>query len=348
MQVRESGNTFDSDSAARQFRQQALDRIRQLPGVVSVGFTAQLPLSGDQDIYGIEFEKANNPLGEAAFRYAVTPGYLETMHIPLLRGRTINQNDILGGPVAILITRSLADRIFGSANPIGQRVRVGPDIGRTDRPWATIVGVVGNVRQQSLAVGQADAFYISTAQWAWGDDVHSVVVRTRGPAAQLATSVREAIWSVDRNLPIVRVATMDSILDTSEAQRHFVLVLFEAFGLAALALAAIGIYGVLSGSVAERTREIGVRAALGATRANLLALVMRQGMFTTGLGLAIGLCGALAAARALASMLFAVSWTDGPTYLSAVALLLVVSGFASFIPACRAASIDPMQALRAE
>ena len=348
MQVKESGHRFDSNGAALQFREQALDRILQLPDVVSAGFTNQLPLSGDQDIYGIQFEKANNLLGEAAFRYAVTPGYLEAMHIPLLRGRLLNGTDTLGAPVAILITQSIADRIFGRVDPIGQRVRVGPDIGRADRPWATIVGVVGNVRQQSLALGQADAFYISTAQWAWGDDTHSIVVRTRGPAAQLASPVREAVWSVDRDVPILRVATMDSVLDTSESQRHFVLVLFEAFGLVALALAAIGIYGVLSGSVAERTREIGVRAALGATRANLLALVIRQGMVTTSLGLVIGLCGALAAARALASMLFAVSWIDSLTYLSAVALLLVVSGLASFIPALRAASTDPMNALRNE
>jgi putative ABC transport system permease protein len=348
MQVQESDYRYDSDAAGLQFRQQALDRVRQLPGVVSAGFTSQLPLSGDQDVYGIQFEKDNNPRGDSAFRYAVTPGYIETMHIPLLRGRLLNDRDTAGAQVAVLITASLADRKFGGIDPVGQRVRVGPDVGRYDRPWATIVGVVGNVRQQSLAIGHADAFYISTAQWAWGDDVHSIVVRASGPVAPLATPVRESIWSVDRDLPIVRVASFSSLLDTSESQRHFVLVLFGAFALVALALASIGVYGVLSGSVVERTREMGVRAALGATRADLLALIMRQGMVTTSLGLAIGIFGALAAARALASMLFAISCFDGFTYLSAVALLLLVSGIASFIPALRAASTDTMKALRSE
>jgi len=350
MQVQESEHRYDSDAAGLQFRQQALDRVRQLPGVVSAGFTSQLPLSGDQDVYGIQFEKDNNPRGDSAFRYAVTPGYIETMHIPLLRGRLLNDRDTAGAQVAVLITASLADRKFGGIDPVGQRVRVGPDVGRYDRPWATIVGVVGNVRQQSLAIGHADAFYISTAQWAWAEEVQSVVVRVRAQtnAASVAPAIQEAIWSVDQDRPITRVATMDSLLAATAQERHFVLVLFEAFGLVALVLAAIGIYGILSGSVTERTRELGVRAALGATRAGLLALVLRQGMTMTSIGLALGLCGALAAGRALNSMLFGVTWLDRVTYLGATALLFVVSGVACFIPALRAASIDPMQALRSE
>jgi putative ABC transport system permease protein len=248
----------------------------------------------------------------------------------------------------VLINDSLARREFGSADPIGQHMRVGPDMGHADRPWATIVGVVGNVKQESLAVGDEDAFYITTPQWQWVDPEQTLVVRPKGSAASLASDIRDAVWSVDSNVPVVRVATMDSLLAATAAERRFVLILFEAFGLVALSLAAIGMYGVLSGSVAERTRELGVRAAFGATRGNILALVMRQGMTLTAIGVAIGMCGALAAARALAAMLFSVSWLDGITYLAAATVLLFVSAVACFIPARRAASIDPMQALRTE
>jgi len=350
MQVQESGHRYDSDAVRLQFSEQALDRIRSIPGVVSAGLTSQLPLSGDQDVYGIQFEKDNNPLGDAAYRYAVSPGYLETMRVPLRRGRLLNEHDVSGAPVAVLITQSLADREFAGQDPIGQHVRIGPDIGQVDRPWATIVGVVGNVRQESLAIMQQDAFYITTAQWAWGDDSQSIVVRTRSEIvpASLAPAIQEAIWSVDRDRPIDRVSAMDKLLAATEVQRRFVLVLFEAFGLVALALAAIGIYGVLSGSVTERTREIGVRAALGATRSDILALVLRQGMTMTCIGLGLGLCAALAAARALEAMLFGVSWLDRLTYFGATVLLFVVAGVACLIPARRAASIDPMKALRTE
>jgi putative ABC transport system permease protein len=153
---------------------------------------------------------------------------------------------------------------------------------------------------------------------------------------------------VDKDRPIDRVAAMDTLLAATEVQRRFVLILFEAFGIVALVLAAIGIYGILSGSVTERTREIGVRAALGATRGDIFALVLRQGMTMTSIGLAIGLCAALAAGRALDAMLFGISWLDHLTYLGATLLLFAVSGIACLIPARRAASIEPMQALRNE
>jgi len=348
MQVQESGQRYSGDAARLQFFEQALDNIRRMPGVVSAGLTSQLPLSGDQDIYGIQFEKDNNPLGDGALRYAISPGYIETMRIPLRRGRLLNESDRAGAPVAVLITQSLANRHFSGQDPIGQHVRVGPDVGQVDRPWATIVGVVGNVKQQSLAIGEEDAFYIATAQWAWADQVQSVVVRTSDAPSSLTHSIQQAIWSADRDRPIDRIATMDTLLAATAQERRFVLVLFEAFGLVALVLAAIGIYGILSGSVTERIGEIGVRTALGATRANILALVLRQGLAMTALGLGLGLCGALAAARALDTMLFGVSWLDSLTYLGATALLFLVSGVACYIPARRAASIDPMQALRTE
>ncbi len=248
-----------------------------------------MPLSGDFESYGVQFECHPNDNGEGAYRYAVSPSYFETMHIPLRRGRLLDERDRAGAPVAILISESFARRKFPGQDPIGQRVRAGPDRGQANRPWDTIVGVVGDVKQTSLALNEPDAFYTTPTQWAWVDNVQSLVVRARGDAAALAPAIRSAIWSVDKDQPIVRVATMESLLAQSEAQRRFALILFEAFALVALLLAATGMYGVLSGRVTERTREIGIRAALGASRGNIVALVVRQGMTLTALGVAIGL-----------------------------------------------------------
>jgi putative ABC transport system permease protein len=348
MQVQESGHRFQSDQARYRFFDAALRAVRRVPGVVAAGFTSQLPLSGDYDIYGLEFQKDNNPEGDGAFRYAVTPGYLETMRIPLLRGRLLNERDTQDAPGAVLISESLAQREFPGQDPLGQRVRSGPDRGNSGRPWGTIVGVVGNVKQGSLEIGETDAFYIANKQWAWADNVLSLVVRTRGDAAALAPAVRRAIWSVDKDQPVVRVATMDALLAASEAQRRFALIVFEDFALVGLALAATGIYGVLSGSVAERTREIGVRAALGATRAHILALVVRQGMSLAVLGLLIGFAGAMAASRGLITLLFGVSRLDPVTYLGVTAVLAAASALACWLPAWRASRVDPSITLRAE
>ena len=289
-----------------------------------------------------------NDNSEAALRYAVSPDYFKAMRIPLRRGRLIDDDDVAGAPGAVLISESFAKRKFPGQDPLGQRVRVGPDIGRLDRPWGTIVGVVGDVKQASLALSETDAFYTSTTQWSWVDRVQSLVIRTPGDAAALAPAVRKAIWSVDKDQPIVRVSTMDNLLAKSEAERHFVLILFEAFGLVALLLAATGIYGVLSGSVTERMREIGVRAALGATPGDILAMVIRQGMTLTGFGVVIGLSGAAAASEALVSLLFGVSRLDPVTYLGVIALLAGVSMVSCGLPAWRAAHVDASITLRAE
>jgi putative ABC transport system permease protein len=208
--------------------------------------------------------------------------------------------------------------------------------------------VVGDVKQTSLAIDRPDAVYIPTSQSWFADDVLSLVVRTRGEAVGMAPTVRNAVWTVDQNQPIVRIATMDNLLAATEAERHFVLILFEAFGAVALVLAAVGIYGVLSGSVTERTREIGVRAALGASRGDIVALVLRQGMRLTTLGIVIGSCAAAAASRILVTLLFGVSRLDLVTYLGVIALLAGVSIIACWTPAWRAAQVDPSITLRAE
>jgi putative ABC transport system permease protein len=347
MQVQESGHFYDKDANRIQFFKNALEAVRAVPGVVSADFTGQLPLSGDYEVYGVQFEN-DNVTEEAGFRYAVTPGYIDTMWIPLRRGRLLNERDTAGAPTAVLISESFAKRKFGAKDPIGTRVRLGPDVGHADRPWATIVGVVGDVKQESLALAAEDAFYVPTTQWPWADDVLSLVVRTRGDAAALAPSIRNAIWSVDKDQPVVRVATMESLLAVSEAQRRFTLIVLEAFALVGLVLAATGIYGVLSGSVTERTREIGIRAALGASRRDILALVVRQGMKLAVFGVVIGLVGAALASQTLVTLLFGVSRLDPFTYLGVIIVLLTVAGIACWIPASRAARVDPAITLRAE
>jgi putative ABC transport system permease protein len=345
MQVQTSGRRFDKPTTDRFFAQ-VLDAVRRVPGVAAAEFTNQLPLSGQHDEYGVAFEAdlgrgANS--GYPAFRYAVSPGYLRAMGIPILRGRSLDAHDASKTPRAVLISESFAKQ-FQGVDVIGQRVHVGP----SDQPWYTIVGVAGNVRQVSLALESADAVYLPSEQWAFADSAMWLVVRGHGDVAALAPAVRAAVWSVDKDQPIVRVATMQDLVTVSAAQRRFALILFEAFALASLVLAAIGLYGVLSGSVTERTREIGVRAALGASRGDILSLIVRQGMTLTLLGAAIGLVGAAAASGALVTLLFETSTLDPVTYVGMIALLLAVSAVACWIPALRAARVDPSITLRAE
>jgi predicted permease len=315
---------------------------------VSAAFTSQLPLSGDFEIYGMQFELFPGDNSEGLFRYAVSPTYFETMKIPLRAGRLLDDHDRAGAPTAVLVSESFAKRKFPRQSAIGQRVRVGVGAGYADRPWATIVGVVGDVKQVGLALTNTDAFYTTPTQWSWVDTAQSLVVRTRGDAATLVPALREAIWSVDKDQPIVRVATMDTLLARSLAQRQFALILFEAFGGVALVLAAIGIYGILAGSVTERTREIGVRTALGASRGSILALILRQGMTLAGIGIAIGLAGAAMASQAITSMLYGISRFDPITYAGVIVLLASVSAMACWVPAWRAARVDPSITFRAE
>ena len=342
MQVQESGHRFDDDSARRRFFSQALEAVRHVPGVASAAFTSLLPLSGDQfGTYGAQFEDGSN---YDVFRYVVTPGYLETIGIALRRGRLLDEHDGAAAQPSVLISESLAKREFPGQDPIGRRVHVGP----TNRPWYIVVGVVGDVKQISLAEVQPDAVYITTSQSWFADSELSLVVRGRDDVAALVPAIKSAIWSVDKDQPIIHIATMDNLLAASASERRFAAILFEVFALVALVLAATGIYGVLAGSVTERMREIGVRSALGATRGDILALVVRQGMMLTGLGVAIGLGGAVAASRALITLLFGISRLDPITYLGVAALLAGVSAIACWIPAWRAARVDPSITLRAE
>jgi putative ABC transport system permease protein len=321
-----------------QFFRDALDAVRHVPGVTSAAFTSQLPLSGDFDGYGARLEGTANNDYRSALLYRITPGYLETMGIPLRRGRLLDDRDWTSGPRSVLVSESFVRHNFAGQEPIGGRLQIGPDTS-----WITIVGVVGDVKHTSLALDANDAMYISAEHWRAIELKQSLVVRTGRDAA----AIKAAIWSVDKTRPIVRVRTMDQLLAQSEAQRRFALTIFEAFGLVALMLAAIGLYGVLAGSVTERLREMGIRSALGASPIELIGLVVRQGMTLAVLGVGIGVLGATAAGRAIAALLFGISWLDPVTYVGVVVLLLGVALVACWLPARRACGVAPVETLRA-
>jgi putative ABC transport system permease protein len=219
LQVRTAGQHFADDAATQRFFARALDAVRRVPGVTAAAFTSQLPLSGELDEYGAQFESGPDgqpERGYSSFRYTVSPSYFETMGIPLKRGRFLDAHDMAGAQPVTVISESLAQARFGAADPLGKRVH----IGRKDLPWFTIVGVVGDVKQASLMASRTAAAYVTPAQWYFADNAMSLVVRARGDVAALVPSLRQAIWSVDQDQPIVRVATMDSLLAATAAERH--------------------------------------------------------------------------------------------------------------------------------
>jgi putative ABC transport system permease protein len=347
LQVQTAGHRFDEDAVTHRFFEQALEAVRQVPGVTAAAFTSQLPLSGELDEYGVQFEPGPDGKregGYSSFRYAVSPGYFETMGIPLRRGRLLDAHDSAGASPVVVLSESLAKTKFGAQNPIGKRVHVG----RRDLPWFTIVGVVGDVKQASLTASRSEAAYVTPAQWYFADNAMSLVVRAHGDAAALAPALRQAIWAVDKDQPIVRVATMENLLAATAAERRFALILFEAFGLVALALAAIGLYGVLAGSVTERMHEIGIRLALGATASDVLRLILAQGLKLTLGGVALGLAAAFGLTRWMMALLYGVGTTDPLTFTAVALLLTVVALLACWIPARRATKVDPLIAIKYE
>jgi len=348
MQVVVPRGAVNGEAEGLALLERALEAVRAVPGVAEAALTSLLPLSGSSfEMYAVFVEStAGSPENAGvAFRYTVTPDWFETMGIPLMRGRLLETSDRPGAPQAVLINESFAARRFAGRDPIGARVRIGP-FNRPDGPWGTIVGVVGDVKQASLAES-TDAFYVTLGQWAWADPVQSLVVQTTGDPAAFVEPIKRAIWSVNPSLPLERITTMPDLVADSEAQRSFALTIFAAFGLAALLLAGVGVYGVIEGSVTERTREIGLRSALGATPRRIAALVVGQGLTLTIIGVAIGVGVAASSTRAIASLLFGIEPFDLVTYAGVVALLLGVAFVACYAPAFRAARIDPADTLRA-
>jgi putative ABC transport system permease protein len=347
MQVQTSGHKYENDDVRRRFFDEVLAEVRRVTGVSSASLTSLLPLSDKREVliagtYGTFFERSQR--GHDVFLYAVSPEYFQTLGIPLRRGRPLENRDVAQAPQAVLISESLAKREFGDTDPVGQRVHVGP----VDRPWYTVVGVAADVKQTSLAVTDLDAVYMTPEQQWFADEAMYVVVRTVGTASTFAPAVRNAIWSVDKNQAVLNVATMDDLLAASSAQRRFVLLLFESFGVVALMLAAIGIYGVLSATVTERFREIGIRSALGASRKGILAQFLREGLILAAIGCEIGLTAAFIGTQAMTSLLFGVSSLDPATYFGVILLLALVSTASCLAPAWRASRVDPMIALRYE
>jgi putative ABC transport system permease protein len=332
-------------NATRPFFDRSLERVRQLPGVEAAGWTSQMPLSDDFDEYGAALEASPDidaAADRSALRYAVTPGYFDAMGIHARRGRLIDDRDRDGRAVSVVVSESFVRHRLGTADPIGRHLH----LGRTDLPWYTVVGVVGDVKQASLAIDTADAVYIAEEQWSYADTVQSLVVRMAGDPAAGAASVQRAIWFVEPDVPIVRVATLDALVAASAAARRFALLVFECFALVSLTLAGTGLYGVMAGSVAGRVGELGIRAALGATRASLLTLVVREGMTKTAVGVIAGLTVAALASRAIRTMLFGISAVDAGTYAAVVLLVAIVAATACALPAWRAAHADPAAMLR--
>ena len=348
MQIQAGGRNLFNDTLVRAFYARALESVRAVPGVEAAALTNQLPMSGDYDGQGthIEAHPAANPADDPGpFRYGVSAGYIETMRIPLRRGRSITMQDIAGQPLVALVNESFAKKYWPGEDAIGQRISLQDPV---KGPWLEVVGIVGDVKQLSLSSTKNDGVYIPEAQWGYADNAMSLVLRAKGDAAALTSAIRRAVWSIDKDQPIVRIAMADQLVAQSEAQRKFALTLFEAFAFVALALAAAGIYGVLAGTVVERLREIGVRAALGASRVDILAMIVRQGLGLTALGAAIGIAAALGLSRLMVSLLFDISPLDPATYIVVTLVLAMVGLLACLVPALRAARVDPMETLRAE
>jgi putative ABC transport system permease protein len=348
LEINSVGANYQTNMPIFAYHDRVRDAVRALPGVTGVAVANQLPLGGNVDMYGV-LDPANIPsnpeLAPSGDRYAVSPDYLSTMRIPILRGRTFTAAEAADTtPSVTLVSAALAQRLWPGANPIGQRIRVGGLKG-ADR---MVVGVVGNVRHRGLDATSTLQWYVPERQWGNADNQEMLIVRTAADPSAIAASVRKAIAAIDPRQPIVKVATMDQLIATSTAQRRLALVLFGAFAIAALLLAVAGIYGVLAGSVAERTREIGVRSALGATPSAIVGLVVGQGGRLAAIGMILGILGSLMLTRYLRTLLFGIGPSDPITFAGVVMLLGLVTVGACLIPAMRAARVDPSRALRAE
>lgn len=334
------------DAAIHRFFDDATRAVASLPGVRAVTTTSQLPLSGDADVYGAAQDEADVAEGSRgnAFRYVVGPDYFDVMGIRILQGRALQTTDGEDAPRVVVLSRTLARTLFGDADPLGRGVRIGPPIGA---PF-TVVGVADDVKQTALSAAPAAGAYVTAPQWHWADRVRWFVVDAPGDPAEVFEAARRAVWSVDPGQPIVRSQAFPDMVAASEARRRLVLVVLSAFAAAAAALATVGLYGVLAGSVSERAHELGVRAALGASRGEVRALVLRQGLALTGAGLVAGLVGAALSSALLATLLFGVSRLDPVTYLAVAALLGGTAAVACWVPAWRAGRVDPRTALRAD
>ena len=327
----------------RLFHRQLLERLSSTPGVVAAGSINNLPLTGDGA--SGTFFISNNPArrGQADYRLA-SAGYFSAMRIPLLRGRSFDSSDQPNTPNAAVVSQSIAQKYWPNENPIGQTIQFGNMDG--DLRLLHIVGVVGDVHNYGVDVPAVPTIYGNALQRLPSSSL-TLVVRGQSEPSALIPPMRDAVRSLDPQLPL-KFRTLDQVFSSSLDQRRFSLVIFAVFGATALLLAAMGIYGVTSYAVAQRTQEIGLRMALGAQTSDVLKLVLRNGMSLVFIGAAIGLAGAYALTRVMRSLLFEVVPTDLATFITVSVSLIAVALLACFIPARRATKVDPLVALRYE
>jgi predicted permease len=331
-----------------QFFRQLIERVEAMPGVESAGATTAifidaLPNSTNFTVEG----KPPTPAAEQIETPvdSVTPSYFRTMGIALMQGREFTEQDGLESPPVAIINNTFARRFWPGENPLGRRFKFGDS--DSNAPWMTIVGVVDDMRRTGLDVDvRCETFLPYTQRRFIG--FLSLVVRAKADPRGIATAVRDQVWSIDPGQPVSHIRTMDQLLDGMMAQRRLNMVLFALFGGVALVLAAVGVYGVISYSVTQRTHEIGIRMALGAGRADVLKLIVRNGMTLVLIGVGIGLIAAFALTRLMTTLLFEVSATDLATFAAISGILSSVGLAACFVPALRAIKVDPMVALRYE
>jgi len=348
----ESG--YGTPEAAEQAFERIAERLTLGPGVAAAGLVSSAPFEGGGD-NGLIPE--GRPLEvqyaiQSDFRL-VTPGYFQAMGLRLRQGRAVTDQDHAGAPLVMVVNQTLAHRAWPGQDPIGKRVACcepGPDGGPN---WKTVVGVVADVHARGLGREAPAEFYLPMAQapraaWRWIERTMTLAVRTTGDPMAAAPAMRDAVWGLDRSLPVYSIATMGDRRTESLASSRFSTLLLTAFGVIALLLAAIGVYGVISYGVTQRAQEIGIRVALGAGRARVLRLVVGHAATLTGMGLLLGLAGAMALSRLMGGLLFQVSPTDPPTLGAGVLVLAVVALIAALLPAERAARLDPSVTLRAE
>ncbi|HEY4283116.1 MAG TPA: ABC transporter permease [Chthoniobacterales bacterium] len=330
------------------FFDEVLRHVRALPGVQSVAVAGNLPLTYNGDSMTIGAEGIPDPppdqQPDVIYR-AVGPGYVGTMGIPIIRGRDFTDQDTAEAKYVVLIGEKTAQHFWPGQDPIGKRIKSGSTT--SDAPWREVIGVVKDVRQNDFIAPPKMQMYFTYRQLR---DLapNALVVRTSIEPMNLATSVRNVIWAVDKDQPVADINTMDHIVAAAVARQRFSMLLLGIFAGLALVLAAVGIYGVMSYSVAQRTREIGIRMALGAQRSTMLKMAVWQGLKLVLVGLAIGVGAAFLLTRVMATLLFGVSATDPITFLTISLVLLGVALLASYVPALRATKVDPMIALRYE
>ena len=344
------GQKYAKPEQRRAFYDELLRRVDELPGVDSAGMITFLPLSFNAMYFSFSVDGRAAPgdmdLPRALYR-VVSPDYFRAMGIPLQRGRFFDSHDTADAPPVMLVNRRLAEHFWPGEDPTGKRLKIGPV--DSQNAWAVVAGVVGDVRQSGFYGEQDFELYVPYAQERRGFVApRDLVVRTTGDPGQIAGAVRQAVWAVDKDQPVSNVQTMDHVLATAVSRERFQTLLLALFATLALVLACVGLYGVISYAVVQRTHEIGVRMALGAQPADVLRLVIHQGMLLTLIGLVIGVAGAFAVTRVMTEMLFGVTATDPFTFAGVTIVLGLIALLACYIPARRATKVDPLVALRYE